>query len=470
MANASSLHGLMKFLNREEWRDAFAETLHAHFFVACKNAGIDMDQFAGILDDHTAMTLWGCAFEDFLARTLPDDRNMVDDYLRRRGYKESASAKTYMKAIRRSIMSLYEVSDIVPGRSFLARDLIRGGEPVRVTEHSATRQMAPWDRIAARIVPLGGTYQMTGGTLVYGLEISEKLFAELARLGDRLGREMHRVAEEAGERIDAGRLADMIANGGCLELAAHIFTRIWLADALDRTLNRRLPRLVNFEGDAIVFCTLTFPLAGAAGAGQICSALDAVDDLRREGDTSFYNWIGPEDARGRPAEAIVRETMHGEGGRVLGGIEVTEGTVVVTTNSLQRCERARVKLTKVLGGMVGVPTLGTETPEEAMAEREGAPRTDDAAQKLGLTHDEERRLVHSHLDDHYRKTLEQGLPMLDGMTPREAARTAAGRAKVVTWLKYLENQSRKRQDPGDPLATYDVGWLSTELGVTELRA
>lgn len=31
-----------------------------------------------------------------------------------------------MKAIRSSVMSLYEVSDIVPGQSFLARDLIRG--------------------------------------------------------------------------------------------------------------------------------------------------------------------------------------------------------------------------------------------------------------------------------------------------------------------------------------------------------
>jgi hypothetical protein len=173
MANASSLHGLMKFLKREEWREAFEETLHAHFFVACKNAGIDVDQLAGILDNHTTMTLWGCAFEDFLARTLPDGRNMVDEYLRRRGYKESASAKAYMKAIRRSVMSLYEVSDIVPGRSFLARDLIRGGEAVQVTEHSATRQMKPWDRIAARIVPLGATYQMCGGVLVYSLQMSE---------------------------------------------------------------------------------------------------------------------------------------------------------------------------------------------------------------------------------------------------------------------------------------------------------
>ena len=28
-------------------------------------------------------------------------------------------------------MSLYEVSDVVVGESFLARDLVRGGEPVR---------------------------------------------------------------------------------------------------------------------------------------------------------------------------------------------------------------------------------------------------------------------------------------------------------------------------------------------------
>jgi len=35
-------------------------------------------------------------------------------------------------------LSLYEVSDIVPGESFRARDLVRGGEPVLISERSAT--------------------------------------------------------------------------------------------------------------------------------------------------------------------------------------------------------------------------------------------------------------------------------------------------------------------------------------------
>ena len=78
--------------------------------------------------------VWGCVFEDFLARDLDDGRNIVDDYLKRRGWNESASNKAYMRALRSSVMSLYEISDIVREESFLARDLVRGGEPIRVSE------------------------------------------------------------------------------------------------------------------------------------------------------------------------------------------------------------------------------------------------------------------------------------------------------------------------------------------------
>ena len=73
------------------------------------------------------MTLWGCAFEDFLTMDVEDAGKIVDDYLKRRGWKETARNREYMSGLRDSVMSLYEVSEIQPGRSFLARDLIRGG-------------------------------------------------------------------------------------------------------------------------------------------------------------------------------------------------------------------------------------------------------------------------------------------------------------------------------------------------------
>jgi hypothetical protein len=37
-----------------------------------------------------------------------------------------------MAALRTSVMSFYEVSDIVRDMSFRARDLVRGGEPVSI--------------------------------------------------------------------------------------------------------------------------------------------------------------------------------------------------------------------------------------------------------------------------------------------------------------------------------------------------
>jgi hypothetical protein len=58
-----------------------------------------------------------------------------------------------------------EVSEIVHGQFFLARDLIGGGEPIQVTEATATKMLKQWDRIAARIVPRGDARILSGGVL-----------------------------------------------------------------------------------------------------------------------------------------------------------------------------------------------------------------------------------------------------------------------------------------------------------------
>src|SRR3546814_4559903 len=84
--------------------------------------------------------------EDLLTRTIePGDRNIVDDYIRRRGWSESGSTKIYLRALRSSVMSLYEVSEVEPGSGFLVRDLIQGDEPLRVSERSASQTLKQWD-------------------------------------------------------------------------------------------------------------------------------------------------------------------------------------------------------------------------------------------------------------------------------------------------------------------------------------
>lgn len=146
MANADSLTGLMKWLGRDEWRQPFNQLFERHVGPPCERAGIAPDEVADKIGNQNAMVMWGCIFEDFLAYDLDDDSNIVDDYLKRRGWKESVPNKRYMTALRSSVMSLYEVSDIVRDQSFLARDLLRGGDLVRISEKSATHSLKQWDR------------------------------------------------------------------------------------------------------------------------------------------------------------------------------------------------------------------------------------------------------------------------------------------------------------------------------------
>ena len=152
------------------------------------------------------MNLWGCAFEDLLTRQDSEGRNIVDDYLTRRGWKETATAKRYMTDLRHSVMSLYEVSDIVPGESFLARDLVRGGEPVRVHERSGSKTLAEWDRIGARLVDMGWINDPTG----YEVEPGERAPARRARARGSRGHEAsvdpdREFQQAPGGQADQGR-------------------------------------------------------------------------------------------------------------------------------------------------------------------------------------------------------------------------------------------------------------------------
>jgi hypothetical protein len=141
MASAHSLRGLMKWITRHEWRDRFAEVYDAHLQPACERSGVDVDEVVSILgEDFFMTTVWGSAFEDFLTRDFDGGHNIVEDYLKRRGWKESASTRAYITALRTSVASLYEVSDIIKDTSFRARDLVRGGDPILISER---RRRAP---------------------------------------------------------------------------------------------------------------------------------------------------------------------------------------------------------------------------------------------------------------------------------------------------------------------------------------
>jgi hypothetical protein len=225
MKPSHDLERLINYAMREDWRDALDEAMSDHLGAALEEFQISFDDIGDILGDHYIGTLFGCALEDLMTRRFePGDENVVDDYLKRRGWNETAPAKAYMRAVQQSAASLYEVSDVVAGKSFLARDLVRGGEPIFVDERTATKTLTQWDRIAARIVPERGGHVMSGALLPFSHEGAETLLAGL------------RDAE--GKMRRSGPLS---IDDRSLAAIAPLFTTGWLFDVLPKALGLTTP-------------------------------------------------------------------------------------------------------------------------------------------------------------------------------------------------------------------------------------
>jgi hypothetical protein len=467
MASADSLKGLMKCLRRAKWQDAFDELLHQHLAPACAKVDVAVEELPELIGDQHFTALWGCVFEDFLARNLDDGRNIVDDYLKRRGWKESASNKAYMTALRSSAMSLYEVSDIVRDASFLARDLVRGGEPVRVIERSGTRSLKPWDRIAARLVQLGTRTEMTGGVLLFDYETSEAVLKALRRAGKKARRDAGELARQLGRDIGDPLIPEALTDTEILRVSAFMFSNIWLGDLLKRTLVPVPPQMFNTDGDELTFTTVSYPLKPEATTDAIGLALAAVPALQRESKT-FWSWIGPQPnarKKRRPADGQTFITTLGDGSLVLGTLELKDRMLILEGNSQQRAERGRALIEPVLCQLVGQPSTEARTVAQIMALR---PTEKSMASSSGLSADEERAVLHATLDRHYMNLLDEPVAMLGNTSPLAAAKTAKGRERLVAWLKLLENGAA-RYATGTPMADYDLSWMWDELDITELR-
>jgi hypothetical protein len=467
MASAKSLDGLMKWLDHDNWREFLLAVVDQHL-AACEAHDVEREELEPILGEAGVANLWGCAFEDFLTRSDLAGRNIVDDYLKRRGWKETPTNRRYITALRHSVMSLYEVSGVVPGESFLARDLVRGGEPTRVFERSGSKTMKEWDRIGVRLVDMGARTEMAGGVLAFDRETGDELLAALKKFAAKLPDPRKEIAAEFGVDTDDPAVAKELSVSALLRDAAPLITNLWLSNFLHRALNPQPPTFSNSDGDDIVMVTVRYPLAPGVKREQVRAALETIGSLSPSSKT-FWNWIRtapPKSARMKRGkiDAPTISTTLDDGSIVLGAVELKGKHVVLAANSIERSETGRAMLEPALARLVKEPTVEFQTPEELMAARSGKK----PARSLDLPPEEIRRIVHAKLDQMYRQQLDEPVPMLGDVSPRKAVRSKAGRDKVVAWLKTLENHMSHVR-PDDSMAGYEILWLWEELGVADRR-
>ena len=458
-----SAAGLVDWSRRDPWRERMGELVEKHLRKACDLNDIDIYDLPEVVGD-AAMVAMDCAFEDACTVTWEDGSNLCDEYLKRRGWKETVINRAYIEALRRSVMSLHEVSDVRPGASFLARDLVRGGDPIRVTERTATKTLVAWDVIAARIVTVRGVVQMTGAVLPVDRDLAEDMLALFRRAPSRAPAFAAETFGAADPALRARLEAELASEEAVLRAAAATITTLWLNDAIRRCLAPQ-PQVANTDGEPLEFMSLHYRLEPDASPAGIVQALVDMPDLDAGEEGSRWTWFAPSKPRkGRKRKAKddphIGRTIHGE-------VVLKDRTLEVRVNSEARADRVRALLAPALAGLVREPLIERTTLEQAMAAT--PPAGTSAPQGLdGVDPADLRRITHEVLDRQYRETLADPVPMLGGKSPRQAVRSAKGRVAVASWLKGFE-QSSARRPPGDPMRDYDFGWMWDELGISDLR-
>ena len=181
------------------------------------------------------------------------------------------------------------------------------------------------------------------------------------------------------------------------------------------------PDLRNTDNEPMVFHELRFTVPDAA---QAATAL--AGELQDEGDGAFTL---VRDSAGQPRTVIMSAQLIG-------------AELVITVNSDRRAEEAQALVARVLPDAVLVDD-DVRTLDEAMldVDTERAPDLDDEATTA---------LLDEIMQEQERRWVDEPVPALDGMTPREAAADPIGRVELDRLLRSFETRG-----DGSP-HTFDV--------------
>lgn len=434
---AHPMVGLGKWLKREAWREPLGEVVAEHLDRACKDYGVELETLEETIGQEAFIDAWGAACEDFFTRDLEDGRNFADDYLKRRGWKESPANRGFIEALRHSVISLYEVTEVERGRHFTVLDLIRGGEPLRVDEPDRSRHMRVGDLLGARLFRVRQRLRTSEIILVFSPLTAAELRQTLEDLQADAEAEAPAIAAEIGRPDDAAADDDDIAELASFEVVlqgtAPLFTDLWLrqvlADALGRppgdTATPPLPRMVNSDGEDVEFATAAYELRPGVAEADLAQTLAGLPFIEAaappeteapeaetsaaetpaepeaenayEGWTITWHWVD-ETATPDPAaiaaddaeEPEVDETgalrlnpKSPKGLPALGDLSQRGRALRLVTNSSSRLERGRALLEPALEGLVGAPEVRVRSLLEFLGEVVDLTRNEDGSASDG---------------------------------------------------------------------------------------
>ena len=323
--------------------------------------------------------------------------------------------RRWLEAQRAAWLSVWEIQSVQAGRAMTLRDRLTG-EVREVIERKGTRTAVPHLHVLARIVDFDGASYIAGMNPIplMALEAEDVLACIRSRLRVKRKLSQNRLRGPRAARIVSDCWADLV-------------------NARQEAAENRV--ITNTGGDPFVLVRDRYVFAEADGR----TVRDAV--LRLAGAVE-------DDPNGMII--IVHERT------VVAEVELARDRLICMTNSLRRADAMREQIESSCGSLVHFIARDVTDPMSAALRGSSAPAPPADPPPEAL------QALREWKDAYYEKWLDETVPALDGMTPRQAA-AAGGRARsrVVALLHDLE--IREMRLP--PEERIDVSSLRTELQV-----
>ncbi|HET9065700.1 MAG TPA: SEC-C metal-binding domain-containing protein [Gemmatimonadales bacterium] len=346
-----------------------------------------------------------------------DDKSLIEWAIAEPTFTMSPLEEAVLLAEDAAHLSIWEVLDVVPGQHLLMRDLLTGAER-RVLERTASATLTPRLAVLARVVDYQGVSVFTG---LYPGALPP---VEATAVVQEMRRKLRRTRDIPAERLRP------------FAITLHLFQR-W-EDEVELLHQRppRMPEIRNIDGDEMLLTTDHFAVQ-ADDRAQLAHMLRAIPDLEAPAD---------DDPDGDHV------FLSSEGHTVHGVLRMTTAGFVLETNSRARADRLRAVLEQTVGSLVR---------HRAREHPSHLPDPDAPVRAPEIPDDVQRAILQEFIDTHYREWLDIPVPALDGRTPRDAARSPAGRAAVDLLLKEIEHRSGQGPMPVSP----DFAAMRQELGM-----
>jgi hypothetical protein len=346
-----------------------------------------------------------------------------------------AGEKAYINQGKRTCMRLYEITQVHPGRALELRDLVDDSQ-IQVKEVQGSYSLTRWDILAARIMPRGisGKPEMDGGAMLY-----PRMTAQA-------------IVEQFHEHLEQFRAENPRANELLfVKTLVPLLHQAWIQPIYDP----QLPQLMTTDGQPLMIAKSFFEVHDQQ---RLKAALNACPDLRYDKQYDQWLWLSPSKEDGDRID--------------LGVFSLEKKQLMLEAFSQERAEQGRALIEHIAQDAVSFRVCSLQDGQQALKEYHASSSSSSSSAAAGAPSVEEiipfeiaAELAADHYQKYYNAWLDDKIPRLQNLTPRQAAQSAELRPELKELLKDLEHmyqQSLRSKTPG-----FDPFWLWEELGLQD---